>query len=461
MLNSLFAISPVDGRYSEKTNLLSAYTSEAALMKYRLMIEIEWLIFLSEQQEIVEIVEFSIQQKAQLRMLITKFSIEDAEEIKKIEKTTQHDLKAVEYYLKNKLKTDHHFSTIVESILEFIHFACTSEDINNIAYALMLKDCREKVLNPVINQLLATLTQQAHQYASISMLARTHGQAATPTTLGKEFANVVARLQRQHKLFNNISITAKINGATGNFNAHVFAYPNIDWPLISKNFIEGLGLDYNLYTTQIEPHDFIAEYAHALIRLNTIFIDFSRDMWGYISLDYFKQSTQVNQIGSSTMPHKINPIDFENAEGNLGVSNALFNFFAEKLPISRWQRDLSDSTVLRNLGVAIAHSLLAYTSLYQGLNKLNVNQERIAIELNQHWEILTESIQTLLRKHGVPNPYEQLKNFSQGKLIQEHDIKNFIESLDVAESIKSKLQTLTPESYIGLASVLAKKIVII
>lgn len=454
MINTLLAISPIDGRYRAKTDALSQFTSEAALMKYRLMIEIEWLIFFSEQKEIAEVPEFSVEQKNQLRRIVSVFSIEDAVEIKTIEKTTQHDLKAIEYFLKNKLKSDASFF----SYLEFIHFACTSEDINNIAYALMLKDCRNYVINPAVEQLLKILTDLAHQYANLSMLARTHGQPATPTTLGKELANTVARLQRQYKLFNDVVITAKINGATGNFNAHICAYPSIDWPLLSKNFIEKLGLTLNLYTTQIEPHDFIAEYAHAIIRLNTIFIDFSRDIWGYISLDYFKQARKSDEIGSSTMPHKINPIDFENAEGNLGLSNALLNFFAEKLPISRWQRDLSDSTVLRNIGVALAHSLLAYNSLQTGLAKLTVNTKKITTDLNQHWEVLTEAIQTVLRKHGIQNAYEQLKTFSRGNSIQEQDIKNFIQSLDLPLLVKNELMALTPESYIGLGNILAKSI---
>lgn len=454
MLHSLYAISPIDGRYSEKTSALSAYTSEAGLIKYRLIVEIEWLIFLSEQVEIAEIPQFTSEQKADLRMIITQYSLEEAQIIKSIEKTTQHDVKAIEYYLKDKLPSNPDFLPY----LEFIHFACTSEDINNIAYALMLKDVREHILNPSINQLLEIVTQQAHQHADLAMLARTHGQPATPTTLGKEFANIVARLQRQYAIFNQVKITAKINGATGNFNAHLCAYPTIDWPSASQKFIEKFGLQHNMYTTQIEPHDYIAEYSHAVIRINTILIDFARDIWGYIAIDYFKQAKKAHEVGSSTMPHKINPIDFENAEGNLGLSNALLHFFAEKLPISRWQRDLSDSTVLRNLGVAAAHSLLAYSSLQAGLKKLIVNTEKISHELDAHWEVLTEVIQTVLRKHGTQDSYEQLKAFSRGKSIQKHDLREFIQDLELPIAEKQALLELTPTTYIGLAAALARKI---
>lgn len=454
MTHSLYAISPIDGRYHEKTQVLSAYTSESALIQYRLAAEIEWLIFLSEYPEIPEIPEFTLEQKKYLRSLSSQYNIEDALEIKKIEKGTRHDVKAVEYFLKRKLNSESSFLPY----LEFIHFACTSEDINNLAYAFMLKEIRENILNPHLESILHILTQLAHQYADLAMLARTHGQPATPTTLGKEFANVSARLKRQHQSLNEVKISAKINGATGNFNAHHCAYPHLNWEVISKNFIEKFDLTYNAYTTQIEPHDYIAEYSHALIRINTILIDFSRDIWGYISIDYFKQLKLPGEIGSSTMPHKINPIDFENAEGNLGISNALFNFFAEKLPISRWQRDLSDSTVLRNMGVAVAHSILAYTSLEAGLNKLSVNDKKISQELDQHWEVLTEAIQTVLRKYGVQNPYEVLKDFSQGKDINAENIKQFIETLSLPSFEKEALLALTPSTYIGLASTLAKKI---
>lgn len=454
MPHALYALSPIDGRYSEKTHPMSQYVSEAALIKYRLTVEIEWLIFLAEHPEINEISELTREQKDFLRLMVTNFSTEDALAVKNLEKTTRHDVKAIEYFLKDKLRN--HLAFV--PYLEFIHFACTSEDINNIAYALMLKDLRAHVLNPQIDQLLQILKQFAHQYADLAMLARTHGQPATPTTLGKEFANVIARLQRQVSLLNDVKITAKMNGATGNFNAHISAYPTLDWPTASQKFIETFGLTYNAYTTQIEPHDYIAEFSHAMVRTNTLLIDFSRDIWGYIAINYFQQTKNPGEVGSSTMPHKINPIDFENAEGNLGIANALFNFFAEKLPISRWQRDLSDSTVLRNLGVAVAHSMLAYTALQAGLKKLAVNPTRITEELNQHWEILTEAIQTVLRKHGAQNPYEQLKEFSQGKLVQAENLKDFIQTLDLPFSVKQALMELTPSMYIGLAAVLAKKI---
>jgi adenylosuccinate lyase len=454
MLHTLYAISPIDGRYSTKTSALQDYASEAAFMKYRLMIEVEWLIFLSEQQKITEIPEFAEQQKIELRKIISDFGLHDAEAIKAIEKTTQHDVKAIEYFLKDMLRTNKDFSPY----LEYIHFACTSEDINNIAYALMLKDLRHDVLNPALNQLLQLLLQFSHQYAELAMLARTHGQPATPTTLGKEFANFSARLQRQFSLLNDIKISAKINGATGNFNAHITAYPSVDWLSLSQQFIEKFNLHHNAYTTQIEPHDYIAEYSHALMRINTILIDFSRDVWGYISLEYFKQTKNPGQVGSSTMPHKINPIDFENAEGNLGIANALFGFFAEKLPISRWQRDLSDSTVLRNLGVAIAHSILAYSSLETGLKKITVNVEKISDELEQHWEILAEPIQTILRKYGIDNPYEKLQQFSQGKCVSQADVHEFIQQLDLSQHVKQELLQLSPSNYTGLAGLLAQKI---
>lgn len=454
MLHPLYAISPIDGRYHDKLQNLSQYASEAALIKYRLVVEIEWLIFLSEQQEISELAELTLLQKSILRKIISEYSIQDAEAIKLIENTTRHDVKAVEYFLKNKLSNHHEFIPY----LEFIHFACTSEDINNIAYALMLNETRQNIINPALEQLSQILSALAHQHAALSMLSRTHGQAATPTTLGKELANIVARLQRQQALLNEVKIMAKINGATGNFNAHIIAYSAVDWPTLSKKFIERFNLHHNAYTTQIEPHDYIAEFSHVIARINTILIDTARDIWGYIAIDYFKQTKKSGEVGSSTMPHKINPIDFENAEGNLGIANALLNFFAEKLPISRWQRDLSDSTVLRNLGVAIGHSVLAYLSLQTGLNKLTVNTEKISADLDEHWEVLTEAIQTVLRKHGVENPYEQLQAFSQGKPVTKESIQNFIQQLALPDEVKERLMQLTPATYIGLATVLAEQI---
>lgn len=452
MLHNLQAISPIDGRYHDITLELSHYSSEFALIKYRLFVEIEWLIFLSEQEAISELPILSIEQKKNLRNIVLRYSLSDAKKIKSIEKKTKHDVKAIEYFLKKKLDDQSDLS----KHLEFIHFACTSEDINNIAYALMLKEIRLNVLSPLLKKILDDLSTMTYKNADMSMLARTHGQAATPTTLGKEFANFKARLERQLSQFNTISVLAKINGATGNFNAHIVAYPHLDWISLSQKFIETMGLTHNLFTTQIEPHDYIAEYSHAIIRINTILIDFARDIWGYISLDYFKQIKSQGQIGSSTMPHKINPIDFENAEGNLGVANALFHFFSEKLPISRWQRDLSDSTVLRNLGVAIAHSMIAYHSLKKGLGKLIVNKEKIKNDLEQHWEVLAEAIQTILRKNGNKNAYELLLKFSQGKMITKENFQTLIENLNIDISIKEKLMGLNPHEYIGLASKLAK-----
>lgn len=454
MLSNLYAISPIDGRYHEKTQPLSDFFSEAALIKYRLLIEIEWLIFLAAQADITEVTPFSDEEKSLLRSIVSNCSTEKIETIKHIEMTTQHDIKAIEYFLKDELKR----LNFPSAYLEFIHFGCTSEDINNIAYALILKNVHEEIIFAEAKRLSNTLSILAHEYANIAMLSRTHGQAATPTTLGKELANVVARLQRQQTVLHDIKITAKLNGATGNFNAHAYAYPHIDWLEMSKEFLKQFELENNLYTTQIEPHDYIAELSHAHVRINTILIDFSRDIWGYISLGYFKQTKKPGQVGSSTMPHKINPIDFENAEGNFGLANALFTFFGEKLPISRWQRDLSDSTVLRNLGVAFAHTLLGYLSLQAGLKKLSINEDKISQDLNAHWEILAEPIQTILRQYGMSEPYEQLQKLTQGENITQHDMITFIESLDISNDIKQKLMQLSPNTYTGLAALLAKKI---
>lgn len=424
------------------------------MIKYRLVVEIEWLIFLAAQGGITEISPFSAEQRSLLRSIVSDCSTEKIQAIKYIETTTQHDIKAIEYFLKDEIKA----LNIPSVYLEFVHFGCTSEDINNIAYALILKNVHEETIFPAVKNLSTTLLTLAHEYADIAMLSRTHGQAATPTTLGKELANVVARLQCQQSVLQNIKITAKLNGATGNFNAYAFAYPDVDWPDVSEKFLEQFELKNNPHTTQIEPHDYIAELSHAHVRINTILIDFSRDMWGYISLGYFKQIKTIGQIGSSTMPHKINPIDFENAEGNLGLANALFTFFAEKLPVSRWQRDLSDSTVLRNLGVAFAHTLLGYLSLQAGLKKLSVNEDKISQDLNAHWEILAEPIQTILRQYGIAQPYEQLQKLTQGENISQHDMITFIQSLDISNDIKQKLMQLSPNTYTGLAALLAKKI---
>lgn len=449
-LSELSAISPIDGRYRNKTQSLSQYTSEAALNKYRLTVEVYWLIHLAKQTEITELPEFTTQAESALIQILDNF---EPEQVKKIEQTTNHDVKAIEYYLKQKMSEN----SSLEPFVEFVHFACTSEDINNLSYALMLKDCREKILAPYLLTLKNSLITKAHEYADIPMLSRTHGQSASPTTLGKEFANVAMRLDKQIKLLNAIEILGKMNGATGNFNAHHIAYPEIDWLQSSSEFITSLGLTPNLFTTQIEPHDFIAEYMHCLLRLNTILIDFSRDIWSYISIDYFSQVKKEGEVGSSTMPHKINPIDFENAEGNLGIANALLSFFAEKLPISRWQRDLTDSTVLRNLGTSFAHIFIALQSLEKGLSKLKVNQAIISADLENHTEVLAEAVQTVMRRYNIDSPYEKLKALTRGNKITRSALENFIATLELPEAVKQKLAQLKASDYIGLAADLAKK----
>ena len=452
----LSAISPIDGRYNKKTAALAQYASEAALNKYRLTIEIYWLIHLAKQTKISELPAFSQADITMLTAILNNFclvNLKEAEKIKKIEQTTNHDVKAVEYYLKQKIAEHEQLSPYIE----FVHFACTSEDINNLAYALMLKDIREKILLPQLTQLSHVLTQLAHKYAATPMLARTHGQPASPTTLGKEFANVAMRLQRQIKNFSEIELLGKINGATGNFNAHIMAYPEIDWQTLSHQFISQLGLMPNHFTTQIEPHDYIAEYMHCLSRANTILIDFARDIWGYIAIDYFQQIKKKGETGSSTMPHKINPIDFENAEGNLGLANALLNFFAEKLPISRWQRDLTDSTVLRNMGTAFAHSSLAIQSLKKGLSKLKVNHAALAADLDENGEVLAEAVQTVMRRYGINNPYEKLKSLTRGNKITLETLRKFIETLELPSDVKQKLINLSTKNYTGLAEQLAKQ----
>jgi len=451
-LSSLTAISPLDGRYFDKIISLSELTSELGLMRYRLQIEISWLEALANHPDITEAPPFTATMRRHLQDTLTHFSLEDAQTIKNIEATTNHDVKAIEYFL--KMKCDH--DTAYTPYIEFIHFACTSEDINNLSYALMIRDVKEKTLNPTLQTLEDTLTVFANDYAELAMLSRTHGQPATPTTLGKEFANIVHRLRRQRTGFNTLDILGKINGATGNFNAHAIAYPKVDWPVFSKNFVESLGLCYNSHTTQIEPHDFIAEHCHALARINTILIDAARDIWGYVALEYFTQKTKEGEIGSSAMPHKVNPIDFENAEGNLGIANALLEHFAAKLPISRWQRDLSDSTVLRNLGVAFAHSTLGYQSILKGLSKLQVNQHVITADLDNHWEILAEALQTVMRRHGIQQPYEKLKALTRGKKIDKTMLQEFIDSLELPQDVKQTLLNLTPGRYIGYADKLAK-----
>lgn len=451
-LSSLTAISPLDGRYFEKMVGLSTYTSEAGLMRYRLHIEICWLEALANNHKITEVPAFTATVKTYFQALLNNFSLADAQAIKAIEATTNHDVKAIEYFLKKKCEEN----TACHHYLEFIHFACTSEDINNLSYALMIRDVKENILAPTLNKLIDTLTTFANAYADLSMLSRTHGQTASPTTLGKEFANVAARLKRQVLGFNTLEVLGKINGATGNFNAHAITYPEVNWQAFSKQFVESLGLVYNAHTTQIEPHDFIAEHCHALARINTVLLDVVRDIWGYVSLNYFTQKTKEGEIGSSTMPHKINPIDFENAEGNLGLANALLEHFAAKLPISRWQRDLSDSTVLRNLGVALAHSELSYQSILKGLNKLQVNNTVILSDLDTHWEVLGEALQTIMRRYGISQPYEKLKALTRGKKIDKAALHDFIRSLELPQDVKHALLELTPHSYIGYAATLAK-----
>jgi adenylosuccinate lyase len=442
-LTALTALSPLDGRYAAKVKALRPIFSEFGLMHRRLQVEIEWLLVLANAPGIVELQPFAPAQVDALRALVTDFSAADGERVK-----------AIEYFIEERMAQD----PALAPAREFVHFACTSEDINNLSYALMLRDARSQVLLPQLDAVIARLRGLAHANAGVAMLARTHGQTASPTTLGKELANVVARLARQHAQLAAVAIQGKINGAVGNFNAHTIAYPEMDWPDFAQQFVRSLGLDYNAYTTQIDPHDGIAEYCDAVRRANTILIDLARDIWGYISLGYFGQTVKAGEVGSSTMPHKVNPIDFENAEGNLGVANALLGHFAEKLPISRWQRDLTDSTVLRALGVAFGHTLVALASLQKGLGKLTVHTERIAADLDASWEVLAEAVQTVMRRHGLPEPYEQLKALTRGHGITRESIREFIGGLELPADAKRRLMELTPDGYTGLAEALAKEI---
>ena len=451
--DNLTSISPIDGRYSAKTGPLKAIFSEYGLIKYRLLVEVRWLEAMSKNSQISEVPEFSLKSKNVLSNIVDNFSLADAKVIKEIEKTTNHDVKAVEYYLKEKVSSDPE----LQNVNEFIHFACTSEDINNLSHALMLEDGRQVLLDEM-RKTLNLITDLAKDNADVAMLSRTHGQTASPTTLGKEMANFSYRLMRQIEQLEEVKIMGKFNGAVGNFNAHISAYPNLDWPNTSKNFIESLGINYAPYSSQIETHDYIAEYFHALNRFNTILIDFCRDVWGYISLGYFTQKTIEGEVGSSTMPHKVNPIDFENAEGNLGLAIAIGEHFATKLPISRWQRDLTDSTVLRNLGVNCAHCLISYASISKGISKLEVNQDKLIDDLNEAWEVLAEPIQTVMRRYGVKNPYEKLKSLTRGKKIDAKILADFIGSLDIPEDAKEELRKLTPMNYIGDAIKLARDI---
>jgi len=453
--SALLALSPLDGRYASKVDALRPIFSEYGLIRARVKVEVEWLLALAAEPGIVELAPFSDAAAQRLRALAEGFSVADAARVKEIERTTNHDVKAVEYLIKERLKDDAELGPA----LEFVHFACTSEDINNLSYALMLREARDTVLLPTLDGIVATLRALAQAQAAQPMLSRTHGQTASPTTLGKEVANVVARLERQRRQIAAVELTGKINGAVGNYNAHVVSYPDVDWPAFSERFVEGLGLPFNAYTTQIEPHDNVAELGDAIRRANTVLIDLARDVWGYISLGYFKQRLKEGEVGSSTMPHKVNPIDFENAEGNFGVANALFEHFSAKLPISRWQRDLTDSTVLRALGTAFGHTQVALDSLGKGLGKLSVNPQRLDADLDAAWEVLAEAVQTVMRRHGLPNPYEQLKALTRGQDgINADAMRSFVASLDLPEDARARLAALTPGGYTGLAERLAREL---
>ncbi|MBF6024542.1 adenylosuccinate lyase [Lysobacter niastensis] len=450
----LLALSPLDGRYAGKVDALRPIFSEYGLIKARVKVEVEWLLALANEPGITELKPFSEAAAARLRALADDLSPADAARVKEIERTTNHDVKAVEYLIKERLKDDAELGPA----LEFVHFACTSEDINNLSYSLMLNQARQYVLLPKLDELIQKLRAMAHEHAALPMLSRTHGQTASPTTVGKELANVVARLQRQGETLAGARMPGKINGAVGNYNAHVAAYPEVDWAKFSEHFVHSLGLNWQPYTTQIEPHDGIAEVCDAAKRIDTICIDLCRDIWGYISLGYFKQAVKAGEVGSSTMPHKVNPIDFENAEGNFGIANALFEHFAAKLPISRWQRDLTDSTVLRALGTAFGHALIGFDALQRGLGKLSANPERLAADLDAAWEVLAEAVQTVMRRHGLPNPYEQLKALTRGQGITEASMREFIASLSLPAADKQRLLDMTPGSYTGLAERLAREI---
>jgi adenylosuccinate lyase len=454
-LTTLNALSPLDGRYQTKLDALRPYFSEYALIKHRAWVEVEWLKALAAAKDLQEIAPFSANTIKELDAAIANFSEADAAQVKVIEARTNHDVKALEYWLKEKFAKN----AEVQKASEFIHFACTSEDINNLSHGLMLKSARDAVMLPFLADLITRLTELSHELAAQPMLARTHGQTASPTTMGKELANVVYRLQRQQKQLKNNEMLGKINGAVGNFNAHLSAYPNMDWESFAKKFVENLGLTYNPMTIQIEPHDYMAELYDCLARINTILIDLDRDIWGYISVGYFKQKVKAGEIGSSTMPHKVNPIDFENSEGNLGLANAVLRHMAEKLPISRWQRDLTDSTVLRNMGVAFGYTLLGYDSCLRGLNKLEINPSKLAEDLDSSWEVLAEPIQTVMRRYGIENPYEQLKELTRGKgSINKASLHAFIAELNIPADAKKLLLEMTPASYIGKAVALTKHI---
>ena len=446
-LSSISALSPVDGRYGSKTAALRPYFSEFGLIYNRVLVEVRWLQCLAAHPQITEVSPLSAKANALLENLIESFNETAAQRVKDIESTTNHDVKAVEYYIKEQFKDN----AELLAVNEYVHFACTSEDINNLAHGLMLKQGLEQVMLPAMQDVLSQIKQLAHDHQSQPMLSRTHGQTASPSTMGKEMANVAARLQRQLKQIKKMELLGKINGAVGNYNAHYSAYPEIDWQANAQTFVESLGLTWNPYTTQIEPHDYIAELFDAIARFNTILLDFDRDIWGYISLGFFKQKTIAGEIGSSTMPHKVNPIDFENSEGNLGIANALLQHLASKLPISRWQRDLTDSTVLRNLGVGLAHSLIAYQSTLKGISKLELNAPRLDADLDNAWEVLAEPIQTVMRRYAIEEPYEKLKALTRGKAINAEIMADFIDTLELPQSVKDELKKLTPANYIGNA----------
>lgn len=446
-LTELTAISPIDGRYGNKTTDLRPIFSEYGLIRHRVLVEVRWLQMLAATAEISEVPALSEHADNVLNNIVENFSVEDAQRVKNIEKTTNHDVKAVEYFLKEKIAGNEE----LDAISEFIHFACTSEDINNLAYGLMLREARTQSVIPMMDDVINAVSGLAREYATVPMLSRTHGQPASPTTVGKEMANVAFRLKRQREQALMVPMLGKINGAVGNYNAHLSAYPELDWQGMAQKFVTSLGLDWNPYTTQIEPHDYVAEFFDAVARFNTVVIDFSRDIWGYISVGYFKQKTVAGEIGSSTMPHKVNPIDFENAEGNLGVANAIFDHLAAKLPISRWQRDLTDSTVLRNLGVGLAHGSIAYQSLLKGISKLEANEARLAEDLDNCWEVLAEPIQTVMRRYAIEKPYEKLKELTRGKGIDKESMQTFIQGLEIPEEEKTRLLDMTPSTYIGNA----------
>ncbi len=453
-LTALNALSPVDGRYASKVDDLRPIFSEYGLIRHRILVEIRWLQALADEPGIAEVPPLSEHAVRLLDGIFDGFSEEDAQRVKNIESSTNHDVKAVEYFLKERITGN----AELEAVAEFIHFACTSEDINNLAYALMLREARNQALLPAADQLIDTLRTLAHDFADLPMLSRTHGQPASPTTLGKEFANVVHRLARQRAQLSAVPMLGKINGAVGNFNAHLSAYPEVDWPALAERFVTGLGLDWNPYTIQIEPHDYIAELCDALARFNTVLLDFDRDVWAYISIGYFRQRTVAGEVGSSTMPHKVNPIDFENSEGNLGIANALLGHFAAKLPVSRWQRDLTDSTVLRSVGVALGHSLIAYHATLRGLGKLEATPERLAADLDGCWEVLAEPVQTVMRRYGIDKPYEKLKELTRGRGIDRDTLRAFIESLDIPPEARDALLALEPGSYTGNAAQKAREI---